>query len=367
GDLATVLTALTSLSTGAQVRAALDALTGVVYTNLPTVTAEDTWSAMDLVFQHLSDVQSGTSAATPALTAFAPGLGGQAGPVTWAGNAPGDPTGWLTPLTSSQTLQGTANAPGFTNQSTGLLLGYDYVAGPRLTWGYAAGTWQSSLTLANGNGTAGITTVAGAVYGGYTAGAFEARGLIGYGVNNFQTTRPINFGDLSRTATASGTGNEIMAGLEADYRLQAGALTVRPTLGIQYVHLTEPAFNESGAGSIDLGVNAVTADWLQGLAGVRLDYAQTTAAGTQITYTLHAEYTTLATEPVPQIQTLLLGAASAGPFLTTGITAAPNSVGAGARITLHASDRYDLYAGYDAAWSSNETNQTFSAGLLIHF
>ena len=367
GDLATVFTALTALTTGDQVRAALDALTGVVYTSLPTATAADTWTAMDLIFQHLSDVQAGTPTAAPALTAFAPGLSGQAGPVTWPGAEPGDPTGWLTPLTSTQTLQGTANAPGFTNQSTGLLLGYDRTAGPGFTWGYAAGTWQSSLALATGGSTAGITTVAAATYGAYTAGAFEARGLVGYGVNTFQTTRPIRFGDLARTATASGTGNELMAGLEADYRLHAGGVTVRPTLGLQYVHLNEPQFTESGADSIDLSVNAVTADWLQALAGVRLEYAQTTAAGTQITYNLHAEYTTLVTEPVSQIQSVLLGAAAVGPFTTTGITAAPNAVGAGARITFHVADRYDLYASYDAAWSSNETNQTFSAGLLIHF
>ncbi len=291
----------------------------------------------------------------------------QAGPVTWGGAQPGDPTGWLTPLTSTQTLQGTANAPGFTNQSTGLLLGYDHAATSHLTWGYTVGTWKSSLDLANGNGTADTTTVVAATYGAYTSGAFEARGLIGYGVNNYQTTRPINFGDLSRTATASGTGNELMAGLEADYRIQAGAVTVRPTLGLQYVHLNQPQMTESGADSLDLSISSTTADWLQALAGVRLEYGQTTAAGTQITYTLHAEYTTLATEPVPQIQTVLLGAVAAGPFVTTGITAAPNAVGVGARVTLHASDRYDFYAGYDAAWSSNETNQTFSAGLVIHF
>ncbi len=368
GDLATVLTALSALSTPDQVRAAMDALTGVIFANQPTLTAQDAWTAMDVVFQHLSDVEGGTTAGTPALTAFAPGLSGQAGPVTWDGAAPGDPTGWLTPLTSTQTLQGTANAPGYSSQTTGVLLGYDRTAGPNLTWGYMAGTWQSALTLSNGSGsTSNTTTVLAATYGAYTAGAFEARGLLGYGINDIQTTRQIDFGSIARTATASGTGNELTAALSADYRIQSGALLVRPTVGLQYVHVNEPALNESGAGALDLDVSASSADWLQALAGVRLDYAQTTAAGTQITYTLHAEYTTLLSEPVPQIQSILVGAAALGPFTTAGIAAAPNAVGAGFRITFHASDRYDFYAAYDAAWSSNETNQTFSAGLLVHF
>jgi len=370
GDLLTVYDSLFLLSTGAQLRAAYDALAGVLYTALPTVTAEDAQTAMGLIFQHLDDVERAGSGGPAAVTAVAPagGSAGVPGPVSWAGAGPGDPSGWLTPLTRTDVVQGSGTAPGYTSQSTGALFGYDRDAGGGLTWGYALGGWQSTVALADGSGTtAGITTVAVATYGAYTAGAFEAKGVLGYGVNTIQGTRQIAFGDLARTATASLTGDEFMAGVEAAYRLQMGALTVRPTLGLQYVSGTEPGFTEQGANSVDLGVGATSAAWLRALAGVRLEYTTTTAAGAQLTYDFHAEYSQLLSTPLPQIQSTLLGATGSGVFTTTGVTAAPNALGLGLRVLLHQSDRYDLYAGYDAMLSSNETDQTYSAGVLIHF
>ncbi len=158
-----------------------------------------------------------------------------------------------------------------------------------------------------------------------------------------------------------------MGALAAGYRLTAGPTTVWPTLGVQYVHVNAPAFSEQGANAVDLGVSATATDWLRALAGVRLEYATTTAAGAQFTTDVYAAYSRQFLNPTPLVQTQLLGATASGFFTTWGVTPAADAVVLGAKFTLHGSDRYDLYAGYDVVLSSNETNQTVSAGVILHF
>jgi fibronectin-binding autotransporter adhesin len=84
-------------------------------------------------------------------------------------------------------------------------------------------------------------------------------------------------------ASESHGGDEATAAAQWALPLHAGALTVTPKAGLQFLHLAEAGFVESGAGGFDLSSGARSTDSLQPYVAVSAAESFTTTNGTRIT------------------------------------------------------------------------------------
>ena|GEM_PF-4969351 len=55
------------------------------------------------------------------------------------------------------------------------------------------------------------------------------------------------------------------------------------------------------------------------------------------------------------------------PFTSVGVTPAQDAVAAGLQVGWTVRDGWDVLLGYDALWSSNQTNQTGTVRVQVHF
>jgi autotransporter-associated beta strand protein len=344
GDMATVFADLVALPTLAQVQSAFEAMTGVVYTTVPTVALDNAETVMQLVFRQLDNAEllaRAAGASTPVA----------AGP-------------WVSLLGDTDTYQGDSNAPGFSSQTYGGLLGYDVPLNPGMSVGGLLGTWHKIVSLSDGSGaSASLTSVLLGLYGGYSAGPWIAHAVIGYTFDNDTGTRPLTF--ASRTATSSFNPNEFLGAVEGGYRFQAGSATVTPAVGLQYAHFNQPAFTEQGANALNLSINGGSTDSLQGLFGVRAAYVSA-SEGHPVKVTGYAVYSHEFENTSRLINVQLQGAPNA-PFTIAGVSPARDGVRLGMSVGAMLSDRFEVSGGYDVLWSSNQTFQTYNLNFKYHF
>jgi len=347
GDMVTVFGALLALETDAQARAAYDQISGVVYTTVPTVALDNAQMVSGLVFRQLDNVELLAAAQGPDQPI-------PAGP-------------WASLLGDTDTYTGDGNAPGFSSQTYGALLGYDQPIKPGLSWGGLLGTWHKTVSLNETGAWASLTSVLLGLYGGYTTGPWVVHGIVGYTFDSDTGTRPLEFGPLSRTATSSFNPNEVLAAVEGGYRYQSGGVTLTPALGLQYAHINVPGFTEQGAGALDLTVAGAGTDSLQGLAGVRATYiSPTTEGGHPVKVTGYAVYSHEFDDTSRRINVQLAGAPAA-PFIIAGVSPARDGVRVGASVGAMVSDTVEVSGGYDVLWSSNQTFQTYQLSVKVHF
>ncbi len=96
------------------------------------------------------------------------------------------------------------------------------------------------------------------IYGVGHKDGWLASGYIGGAEDLYTTTRDVTFGSLSRSANASPKGEEFNSrwGLSRDYK--TAWATFRPAVAVEYDRVMVHAFEESGAGALDLNVGSQT-------------------------------------------------------------------------------------------------------------
>jgi outer membrane autotransporter protein len=273
---------------------------------------------------------------------------------------------WVSVLGDTDTYQGDGNAPGFTSQTYGAILGYDQPVRPGVSWGGVLGTWHKNVTLDATGASASLMSILLGVYGGYTAGPWMAHAMLGYTFDTDTGNRPLSFGSISRTATSSFNPTEFMAAVEGGYHYQAGGVTLTPFVGLEYANIDVPGFTESGADALNLIVAGNSTSSLQGIAGIRAGYVAPTTAGHLWKATGYAEYTHQFESTSRQINVQLQGAPNS-PFTIAGVSPAPDGVRVGASVGAQLSDRFELSGSYDVLWSSNQTFQTYQVTRKYHY
>jgi fibronectin-binding autotransporter adhesin len=138
-----------------------------------------------------------------------------------------------------------------------------------------------------------------------------------------------------------------------------------PKLGIQYLHLHETAFHETGADAFGLSARTNDTDSLQPFAGVAAAEKFITADGSEITPEARLAYSR---DVLNNNRVLAVAATDGTPFLARGVRPSRDMLAAGIGFTLRTQDNIFLYASYDAVLpTGNTTDQTLSAGVRIRF
>jgi fibronectin-binding autotransporter adhesin len=188
----------------------------------------------------------------------------------------------------------------------------------------------------------------------------------GYAYDWIDTSRSLFLG----TATESHGANEATAAAQWSLPLQVqgvgqGVATLTPKAGVQFLHLGEHGFTETGASGFDLSTAGHTTNSLQPFVALSLSQKFTTADGTLITPELRLGYDR---EALSGSRTLTVATVSGSLFPVTGVKPSKNIATAGAGLTLQAGPALSLYATYDAVLPiANTTEHTVQAGFRLKF
>ena len=199
------------------------------------------------------------------------------------------------------------------------------------------------------------------LYGSYTMGDLFTDALVGYGHDDFDNRRLTPVG----TATSNHDGNEVTAAVKESYRILSGKYVFTPNAGLQYTHLSESGFGETGASGFDLATAGSDTDSLRPFIGASAARNFETDDGTRLTPELSANYSH---DLLNTGRTINVTTASGSAFTVAGVSPSRDQVTLGAGLTVQANERLDLFADYDVApRTGNQTSQTISAGLRYRF
>jgi fibronectin-binding autotransporter adhesin len=262
-------------------------------------------------------------------------------------------------------VSGTAAAPGFSGASGGFLAGFDRAIATDLYLGVAAGYAHSDISGPAAS-SSGVDTGRVAVYGGGWWGPSLLTGTAGYAYDRISTTRSLSG---IGTAVQAHNGNEFsIAGqwnLPTPVTGVAGTAVVTPKIGVQFLHLAEDGFKETGADGFGLSSRGNDTDSVQPYLGLAASERFVAADGTEITPEIRLGYNR---EVLSNNRVITVASADGTPFVVSGVKPSRDMLSAGIGVTLRAQANILLYANYDAILpTGNTTNHTVSAGLKVRF
>jgi fibronectin-binding autotransporter adhesin len=359
--------------TATDVDLALDPVTvaptnDTVLSALGTTALLNAQQATTTLFGHLAALHSGTGSETihTALASTAPtqvAFNGSAQSLN--GMLPGLPDamasmgGWFRAIGDFASLSGSSSMPGFDTRSGGFLAGIDRPIGEHVTAGAALGFSHTDVGASGNSGT--LETPRLFLYASYGAGPWAFDATIGYAYDSIGATRPI--AALGETASSSHDGQEATGALQATRRFVLDGVALLPAAGLQYAHLFEGGYSESGASGFDLAVSSRNADSLRPFAGMSAAKAFATDNGAVLIPEADLAYSHEMFNTPPSLVSV-----GGGSFTVDGLVPSRDEVTIGGGVTARMSERLALYADYHAVLpTGNLFEQTVSAGLSYRF
>lgn len=276
----------------------------------------------------------------------------------------GSEGGWFRGVGGFASLNGNSTAPGFTSSTGGFVAGYDRPIAPNVYLGVAGGYLYSAIgEHSTSSGTEDSARVA--VYVGALLGPGLLSATAGYAHDWLGTERGLATGTASENHGADEATAAAQWSLPQPIQgLLGGIATLTPKAGLQFVHLSEGSFAETGAGGFDLSNSGHGTDSLQPYVGAALSQKYTTASGTVITPEVRLGYLYEAFDT----RLLTVTAADGAAFPVTGVTPSRSQVTAGIGFTMVAAPNLSIYANYDAVLpTGNTTEQVVQGGLRFRF
>jgi uncharacterized protein with beta-barrel porin domain len=152
----------------------------------------------------------------------------------------------------------------------GAIVGFDAYWNANHRIGLYGGYVGTGLQTTNASGTNDIT---GGQIGGYLTGLNDVHYytiISGFQFDGYESERFINAGGLNLTAQGDYDGWQGFAYLERGFILhETERFSTQPFGALQYVHVRQNGFTETGAGAANLSVDGLDDDSLRSLVGVR--------------------------------------------------------------------------------------------------
>jgi outer membrane autotransporter protein len=320
-----------------------------IFSDPSSVGTDNTYAALDTVFEHLTAGLTGqddgadarAASFSPLTLALNDKQTAQLNDANIAFPAALQRYGaWLRGIGSFQSAHSDGAAPGYSSRSGGFLTGIDRGITPDLTLVIAGGYGHTDLSQSDGT-SGSIETPRIIAYGLYRAGPVALEATLGFAYDRISTMRPV--ASTGTDASESHDGYEKNAALQAAYPLALGDMILMPHLGLQYVRLDETKFAESGAGGFDLAASSSTTQSLQPSIGASLLKSIAAGDGVTLIPSVKAGY---ARELLDTSRRLALTSAANPVVSTAGIAPAHNTVIVGPAITARIRDTLELTGNY---------------------
>jgi outer membrane autotransporter protein len=273
---------------------------------------------------------------------------------------------WLQGFGSFGHLGADGNASGGNFTISGLSGGFDYHLCPEMLVGLAVGYSHDDASVGGPGASGSVDAIQFAGYGGYVSGPWHLDGIFSYGYLQTDTKRLISVGPtIQQTANGSYDGNVFSLSTEGGYAFEAGPVTIEPTIGLNYAHLSQNSFQETGAGPDGLNVNSVDMDSLRTALGVRLAAQFGEKDGVQFIPALRAAWEHEFMDKTADVNANFIG--GSGDFVVRGVKLGADSGVLGAGLTISFNEAIQGFVNYDAHLNSQLTSQAISGGLSYSF
>lgn len=266
---------------------------------------------------------------------------------------------WAAGFGYAGTQRGANGYEGYSDNSGGLILGYDMPLSPSFTLGGSLRYAYSALDGTSQRSHGDVRSRQASLYLGYAPGDWFANVDLVYGHDNYMSSRQVSFPGINETARADYNGHQYTAFGTAGYhyRLGDGRTVFTPFATIQHTRMKVAGYTESGGNSVDLQVASRDQNFTQSGLGVKLA-RDLVSSGDTIRPEIHA---TWLHSFDGQAASSTAAFVSGGPqFNARGVTTGRNIVDVGASVLVASDSAWSFEAGYDYQHS-----QRFSAGQVM--
>lgn len=339
GDMGTVQTALSTLSTAAALDAAfaqLDPINNGVTTQASFNTVN---GAVGAVNSHLNEGSTGGAATGVATGDF------------WTDNGI-----WMKGFGNSTEQDNHKGANGYDATMWGILGGIDGRVADSMRLGFAGGYAATSVDNKTEAGGTDIDSYIGTVYVGYDDPS-PWYGNMGFTFtwNGYEGSRPIAFGTLDRDAKSDYDGQAYTGFGEVGYVLTESGWDITPLASLNYTHLSIDSYTETDANSLDLHVDSQSYDKVQSGLGVKVAYPIQNASGKWVPEGHFKWLYDFVGDKASTTATFTGGGAS---FNTTGLDPEQSTFDLGAGITFYSKGNVSVTGVYDFEFGDDYSSHT---------
>ena len=221
--------------------------------------------------------------------------------------------------------------------------------------------YTSSDIDENGPGANSTTTVDGygaVAYLSYRPGAWYVNGSLGYGFNNYDSSRR----SLGGVNVADYDGSQFAARTEVGHMFTSGQWDVTPNVGLRYNLVDVDAYTETGP--LPTSVNGRTIESLRAVGGVNLRYTAELEGGSKLIPELGVKVLGELADPDEATTGSVVGG---GAFVTQTTPRDDVSYGVLGGLTFEGSNGVTLRVTYDGEFQSDYDEQSLSAAIRIAF
>jgi outer membrane autotransporter protein len=277
---------------------------------------------------------------------------------------------WLQGFGSFGHLDGDGNASGGNFTISGLSGGFDYRLRPGMLVGLAVGYSHDNAGVGGLGASGTVSAIQFAGYGGYVNGPWHLDGIFSCGFLKTDTKRFINVGSIHQEADGKYNGDVLSLSTEGGYAFKAGPVTIEPTAGLDYAHLSQDSFNETGTNTFDgnnygLHVNSVAMDSLRTALGVRLAAQFGKTNGVQFIPALRVAWEHEFADKTADVNASFIG--GSGDFVVRGVELGADSGVLGAGLTVSFNKAIQGFVNYDAHLNARMSSHAVSGGLVYSF
>ncbi|MDF1740369.1 MAG: autotransporter domain-containing protein [Verrucomicrobiales bacterium] len=273
---------------------------------------------------------------------------------------------WVSGYAVAGDVEGDGNASGFDYDIGGAAFGLDYRYSSdfvvSIMAGYGRGNLHTNRSLDDVDSDSATVSV-GAVY---APQPFYLLGNVGYGFNDYDTSRNINFGTINRVAEADYDSHGLLGYLELGIVGDFGPWLVTPKMTAQYLYLDTQGFTETGAGAASLNVAGDESSSLRVGAGVSISRSFELDSGDSLIPELSVHYYHEALDNNRPV-VASFGGAGGNTFTSQGAALGRDFVEAGLGMTLIGTQNVDFGVRYDIQISDEHVAHQGSCGMQIRW
>ena len=281
---------------------------------------------------------------------------------------PGPWSLWGSALGATGSVAGNNNSATLTYNAGGVSTGIDYRFSPNLLAGFGVGYASGNQWASGFNGRGTSDSYSGSLYGSFTQSAFYLDALAGYAYNDNQMTRQIVIPGLAtRTAMGRTGANQFLGQAETGYKVgiyEPAAASLTPFARFQAMTVTQNAFSETGANSLDLNVAQQTTNSLRTVLGAELaggiDMGWREKLALQFRLGWAHEYA----DTSRPVTASFAGAPTIG-YTVYGASPQRDSATVGLAASTAVAEATSVYARYDGEVGTGTANHVFSAGFRM--
>jgi len=322
GDMLTVFDNLDSMTSSGQINEALTTLTPNVDNSAPQTTQATQGQFLSAVFAQLDGFKNIMSNVPKGLDVWANGFG------------------------SYLHQDAAALSNGYDATIWGTAMGGDVPALDHLRLGLSGAFAQDFVRTKDSSSRTDIDSYQAAFYGSYAKDAYYIDTGFAFAYNNYDTSRQVALGALSRTATGEYNGQQYAGYIAGGYKFIVKHIEVTPVISFLYSHLRLNSYTEDGAGSLSLRVDAQDYDTAQTGLGMKAGYPfNIKFLSSKVTPELEFSWLYDWSANAQQITSNFTGGGAS--FSTQGFVPAQSSYVFGTKITVETGNNITLSLDYD--------------------